>query len=160
MRKLISHFQRNYDGDRLVRDELVPGAERVLAGKGTATRKWDGIARMIRDGKRCQRYDAKAGKTPPDGTCELIGPKIQGNPERVERHVLVPHGHERLPGVPRDFAGLKAHFAFHDVEGVVWWRRPADPDWDNVKLKPKDFSIWRGRRSRPEALELRIHTIC
>lgn len=26
MRKIISLYQRNYDGDRLVRDEIVPGA--------------------------------------------------------------------------------------------------------------------------------------
>jgi len=31
MRKIISLFQRNYEGDRLVRDECVPGAEWVQA---------------------------------------------------------------------------------------------------------------------------------
>ena len=44
MQKIISLFQRNYDGDRLVRDELVDGAEWVPAGEGVATRKWDGTA--------------------------------------------------------------------------------------------------------------------
>ena len=34
MQKIISLFQRNYDGDRQVRDEVVPGAEWVLAGEG------------------------------------------------------------------------------------------------------------------------------
>ena len=39
MKKTLSLFQRNYDGDRLVRDELVPGAEWVASGEGVATRR-------------------------------------------------------------------------------------------------------------------------
>jgi len=67
VKKTVSLFQRNYDGDRLVRDELVPGAEWVAAGEGVATRKRDGTCCMVRDGQLYKRYDAKAGKTPP--TC-------------------------------------------------------------------------------------------
>lgn len=65
MRKIISLFQRDYDGDRLVRSEVVPGAEWVLAGEGIATRKWDGTCCLIRGGKLYKRYEVKAGKTPP-----------------------------------------------------------------------------------------------
>ena len=65
MQKIISLFQRNYDGDRLVRDEVVTGAEWVLAGEGVATRKFDGTACIVRDGKLYKRYDAKKGKPPP-----------------------------------------------------------------------------------------------
>ena len=67
MKKTVSLFQRNYDGDRLVRDEIVPGAEWVAAGEGVATRKHDGTCCMVRDGKLFKRYDAKAGKAPPAG---------------------------------------------------------------------------------------------
>jgi hypothetical protein len=67
MKKIISLFQRNYDGDRLVRDEVVPGAEWVIAGEGIATRKWDGTCCMVRDGKLFKRYDVKKGRTPPQG---------------------------------------------------------------------------------------------
>lgn len=67
MKKTVSLFQRNYDGDRLVRDELVPGAEWVAAGDGTATRKHDGTCCMVRDGKVYKRYDCKRGQVPPDG---------------------------------------------------------------------------------------------
>lgn len=67
MKKIISLFQRNYDGDRLVRDEVVPGAEWVIAGEGIATRKYDGTCCMVRNGKLYKRYDAKAGKEPPVG---------------------------------------------------------------------------------------------
>lgn len=67
MKKIASLFQRNYDGDRLVRDEVVPGSEWVIAGEGTATRKWDGMALRIKDGEFYKRYDAKQGRTPPPG---------------------------------------------------------------------------------------------
>lgn len=59
MKKIISLFQRNYDGDHLVRDEVVPGAEWVLAGEGVATRKYDGTCCMVCDGRLYKRYDAK-----------------------------------------------------------------------------------------------------
>lgn len=67
MKKIISLFQRNYDGDCLVRDEVVPGAEWVINGEGTATRKFDGTAAMIKDGLLFLRFDAKNGRTPPEG---------------------------------------------------------------------------------------------
>lgn len=67
MKKIISLFQRNYDGDRLVRDELVPGSEWVAAGEGVATRKIDGTCCMWRDGKLWKRHELKAGKATPAG---------------------------------------------------------------------------------------------
>ena len=186
MRKIITLFQRNYDGDRLVRDEVTPGADWVIAGEGTPTRKWDGTACMVSGGTLYKRYDAKAGRTPPegfepaqedadavtghlpgwlpvgdgpedrwhreafaaagavpDGTYELVGPKVQGNPERLEQHVLIPHGNEVLADVPRDFAGLKAYLAKRDIEGIVWWRDLSDPDCEKVKLKKRDFGLKR-----------------
>jgi hypothetical protein len=67
VKKIISLFQRNYDGDRLVRDEVVPGAEWVLEGEGVPTRKWDGTCVKIEDGQMWKRYEVKKGKTPPPG---------------------------------------------------------------------------------------------
>lgn len=67
MKKIISLFQRNYDGDKLVRNEVVPGAEWVLNGEGYATRKWDGTCCKIEDGIFYKRFDAKKGKIPPVG---------------------------------------------------------------------------------------------
>lgn len=67
MKKTVSLFARNYDGDRLVRDELIPGAEWVVAGEGVATRKLDGTCCLVRNGRLFKRYDAKAGKAPPAG---------------------------------------------------------------------------------------------
>ena len=64
MRKIQSLFQRNYDGDRLVRDEVVPGSEWVADGKGRATRKWDGTCCMIRGARLYKRYEVKPTDCP------------------------------------------------------------------------------------------------
>jgi hypothetical protein len=184
MKKIISLFQRNYEGDRLVRDEVVPGAEWVIAGEGIATRKFDGTCCMVREGKLYKRYDAKRGKTPPsdfepaqdydevtghmpgwvpvkdgpddrwhreafegkgytdetcDGTYELCGPKVQGNPEKFETHILIPHGFEKLPDAPRDFVSIREYLKDRDIEGIVWHH----PDGMMVKIKAKDFGFKR-----------------
>ena len=189
MKKIISLFQRNYETDRLVRDEVVPGAEWVLAGEGIATRKYDGTCCMIRDGQLFKRYEAK--KPPPDdfipaqdpdpvtghwvgwrpcdrndksdryhfeafdalehkfdGTYELIGPKVQKNPEKVDCHVLRSHRHmDILFDCPRDFESIKAYLADKDIEGVVWhWdlnRSDVPPETRMVKIKKKDFGLKR-----------------
>ena len=185
MKKIISLFQRNYDGDKLVRNEVVPGAEWVLAGEGIATRKFDGTCCMVRGAKLYKRYDAKHGKTPPagfepaqepdpvtghwpgwlpvgdgaddkyhreaweyllkvchvtggkpiDGTFELCGPKVQGNPEKFQDHQLIPHGIWFLDGCPRDFDGIKAFLENAGIEGIVWHH----PDGRMAKIKRKDF---------------------
>ena len=66
MKKIISLFVRNYESDRLVRDEIVPGAEWVIAGEGVATRKFDGTCCMIKDGQLYKRYDVKKGRQVPE----------------------------------------------------------------------------------------------
>jgi len=67
MKKIISLYQRNYETDGLVRDEIVPGAEWVINGEGVATRKYDGTCCMVKDGEIYARYDAKGNRTPPEG---------------------------------------------------------------------------------------------
>src|SRR4029077_11262011 len=49
---------------RKVTREVAPGCEWVLAGEGIATRKWDGTACLVRDGKLYKRMDWDAGKGP------------------------------------------------------------------------------------------------
>ena len=65
MKKILTLFQRNYDGDRLVRNEVTPGCEWVLAGAGEASEKIDGTCCMIRDSKLYKRYELKKGKVAP-----------------------------------------------------------------------------------------------
>jgi hypothetical protein len=180
MEKIISLFQRNYETDHLVRDEVVPGAEWVPAGEGVATYKWDGTSCLVRGGAIFKRYDAKPGRTPPtgfeksgepdpvtgrvqgwvpvgdgpedrwhreafiadpglpDGTYELIGPKVQGNPYRLDNHKLVRHGGVEMPAFPRSFEQIRSALErMLYTEGVVWHH----PDGRMVKIKRKDFGF-------------------
>lgn len=72
----------------------------------------------------------------PVGTYELCGPKVNGNPEGFERHVLVHHDDAvELPHAPRDFDGLAKWLHAHEFEGIVWHH----PDGRMAKLKKRDF---------------------
>jgi hypothetical protein len=72
------------------------------------------------------------------GTYELIGPKINGNPERAPHHDLVFHDATIIntdAPVPLDFDGLRAWLHAHPFEGIVWH----GPDGRYAKLKARDF---------------------
>lgn len=80
--------------------------------------------------------EAFIGSDMPDGTYELLGPKIQRNPEGYDKHTMVRHGSDVLSSdTPRDFYGLKKFFEVCDIEGIVWHH----PDGRMVKIKKKDF---------------------
>ena len=67
MKKIPTLFQRNYETDKLVRNEVTPGCQWVLAGEGIGTRKFDGTACLVRDSRLYRRYELKKGKVvPPD----------------------------------------------------------------------------------------------
>lgn len=68
MKKIPTLWARDYKGGgKLLPDELLPECSWVLAGEGLATIKRDGTATLVQDGRLYKRYDAKNGKTPPDG---------------------------------------------------------------------------------------------
>ena len=72
------------------------------------------------------------------GTYELVGPKINGNPESESRHELVFHDDtviSETEEVPRDFDGLREWLHAHPYEGIVWH----GPDGRMAKLKARDF---------------------
>lgn len=197
MKKIPSLYAREYTGDRLIRDEVVPGSAWVLAGEGTPTRKWDGTSCLVQDGVRFKRYDCRNHANPPrsfipaqepdsghwpgwlpvsetapgdrwhreawavqfglpDGTYELIGPKVQGGVEReFPEHVLVRHGAAPLSGVPRTFAGLRAYLLDRpEMEGIVWHH----PDGRMCKLKKRLHRCHpREKASTPERPHSLIH---
>ena len=62
MKKIQSLYKRDYEGNRQVYDEAVPGCEWALAGEGVATLKIDGTACMYRDGIWYKRYDRKRNR--------------------------------------------------------------------------------------------------
>jgi len=75
-----------------------------------------------------------------DGTYELIGPKVQGNPHFWRGHELLPHGLPILADFPRTFDDIKSEFEKSNstvIEGVVWHH----PDRRMVKIKRKDFGL-------------------
>ena len=185
MQKIITLFARNFYTDYLVRNEVVTGAEWVIAGEGQATQKLDGTCCLVKDGKLFKRYEVKQGRSAPDafiaaadpdpetgkqpgwlpvresdkgdrwhleafdnmdrdlpdGTYELVGPKIQGNAEDYDAHLLVGHGSTPFPSdVPRDFEGLRQFLAKMNVEGIVWHHE----DGRMAKIKMRDFGMKRG----------------
>lgn len=71
-----------------------------------------------------------------DGTYELIGPKVQGNPEKSDVHRLIKHElADQYPDFPRDFQGIKDALKDMSIEGVVWHH----PDGRMAKIKKRDF---------------------
>lgn len=88
-----------------------------------------------------EEFGRLLGIEPQPGTYELIGPKINGNPERAESHRLEPHRNaERLDyeDMPLDFEHLGEYvrwLAEDGIEGVVWHH----PDGRMAKLKGRDF---------------------
>lgn len=92
----------------------------------------------------------------PMGTYELIGPKINGNPEKADKHRLERHETTYmidLAGIPH--VGIKPEYALESLgwllrslrddggwEGIVWHH----PDGRMAKLKARDI--------RPEAAPL------
>jgi hypothetical protein len=70
------------------------------------------------------------------GTYELVGPKINGNPEQTDRHELIWHNDaEVLVDAPRTYDDLAAWLTACPYEGIVWHH----PDGRMAKLKRRDF---------------------
>lgn len=69
------------------------------------------------------------------GTYELIGPKVNGNPEQFETHFLLFHAFADKLDAPRDFDGLATWLHAQPYEGVVWHH----PDGRMAKIKKRDF---------------------
>lgn len=69
MKKIPTLFERTFENHNIVSISPIvyPGMEWVLNGEGIATIKHDGSCCAIIKGKLYKRYDAKKGKTPPNG---------------------------------------------------------------------------------------------
>jgi hypothetical protein len=185
MKKIKTVFKINRETG-MATTEVMPGAQWVINGEGTATLKVDGSASMVKDGILYKRFDRRlkseytkklralgsefqvtedmfnilpanaipceekpdpvtyhhphwvpidknkpedafhvkaweaAGGNLEDGTYELIGPKINNNPYKLEEYKLVKHGAEVLNIPDRSFEGLKAFLESLNGEGVVF----------------------------------------
>lgn len=171
MQKIPTMFVRDEARPNLVTPTPHPECGWVFAGEGVATRKIDGTNVKVVAGELFKRrkplagapydeaayvpasrqdpgdrwlFESNASRTAwPDGVYEAIGPKIQGNPEKTARHVLVavdPFDPELvLEGVPRDFEGLREYLRGRDIEGVVFHHE----NGRKAKVKTKDFGFKR-----------------
>jgi hypothetical protein len=175
MEKIPTMFQRDESAKgHPVMDAIKPECAWVLAGEGIATRKLDGMNVKIAGGVLLKRQKPKtedydnASYVPTsvdnpadrylleafeatvrkeDGIYEAVGPKIQGNPEGFDVHLLVrvvpPSNNLVLEHAPRTYDGLRDYLA-HDIEGIVFHH----PDGRMAKIKGRDFGIKRGKHAR------------
>ena len=89
-----------------------------------------GIVYTSRDKTSWEYKDADG-----DGTYELVGPKVQGNPENYDAHMLVRHGTVVVLGAPRSYDDLAEFMNDFPHEGIVWHH----PDGRMAKIKRRDF---------------------
>lgn len=131
------------DGRWWARREIKPGksgpANYVTIEFDPETGKtvgWEPIEQSAFARWHAEAVPREAGLPWNPGTFELIGPKVNGNPEGVERHTLIRHSTaQELKDAPRDFDGLRDWLWAQPYEGVVWHH----DDGRMVKLKRRDF---------------------
>lgn len=75
-----------------------------------------------------------------DGTYELCGEKIQGNPEKIKGHALISHGEYKLSLEDDSFEYLKEYLLNNDIEGIVFHHKTYGR---MCKLRKSDFGIKR-----------------
>jgi hypothetical protein len=126
------------DGKLYRRRELRPGdvASADFESEGTDENTGKTVGWVpVGDGPD-DRYHREAFSGQPDGTYELCGPKVQGNKDKAEAHVLIKHGNAVMGSAPRDFDGLREWLSSWDgMEGLVWHH----PDGRMAKIKRRDF---------------------
>ena len=76
--------------------------------------------------------------TLPEGTYELIGPKILGNPEQIDQHILINHTSWPIGNFLRTYQSIKDFLFKHDYEGIVFHYEDK-----MAKIKKKDFGMVR-----------------
>lgn len=74
-----------------------------------------------------------------DWTYELCWPRVNGNPEKLQSHVLVPHGGEVIDLPVRTYDSIKEYLTTHDIEGIVFHH----PDGRMCKIRKSDYWIKR-----------------
>lgn len=186
MKKMKTVFKKDPGDLGRVINEVDPENQWVLSGEGVATRKWDGTACMVLNGELYKRYDAKRGKTPPEGaipcqepdpyghwphwvkcdrdnpadkyhweawqqwkncfgkiprdaTYELVGPKINGNRDKMSFHQLMRHL-DPTPSIfmpELTFEGIRDYLENCMIEGFVFHH----PDGRMAKIRRSDFGF-------------------
>jgi len=99
---------------------------------------WMPVVESNEDQWHMEAWDA--GATPDDGTYELCGPKVQGNPEGFDSHVLISHQKAtQYEGILRTHEGIALFLEKMDIEGLVFHH----PDGRMAKIKKRDYGQGR-----------------
>ena len=78
-------------------------------------------------------------------TYELVGEKVQGNPENITGHELWMHGSKIVNNIELTFEGIKSWLKDNNVEGLVFHH----PDGRMCKLRRCDFNLsWNNEELR------------
>lgn len=159
-----------FDGERWwARREVKPGKSTpanfvVVSVDGTTgkTMGWEPIeqsafakyhAETVRDGGAMHLLDQYPHTQPQAGaTYELVGEKVNGNPEKIAGHLLIRHGYraavddDAMRSLKLDHAGLREWLLTHPGwEGLVFHH----PDGRMAKIKRRDFRADRSVPAKP-----------
>lgn len=135
-------YRRKQNGETPTKGDFKPAPENWIAAESEPnvhTGHWPGWLPVDFSAPE-NRWHYEAWKIfdcyLPDGTYELVGPKIGGNPHKLTEHDFWKHGSVVFDtDPPRDFYGLEEWFADTYIEGIVWHH----PDGRMVKIKRSDF---------------------
>ena len=139
-----------FDGERWwARREVKPGKQPppgfVAVDTDPTTGKtqgWEPIESSAFAKFHAEALAGEDGEPIAGQTYELIGPRINGNPEQVHAHLIVRHGHLRpedrdaLAGVGGTYDELAKWLAEHPGWECIVWHCP---DGRMAKLKRRDF---------------------
>lgn len=146
-RKLKSNFSKmaRSMGDKFVPEdhmfnEVPEGAipcEAAPAAHSLHFPHWVPIGDGPEDKFHCEAL-ANAGELKDGATYELVGPKVNGNPYKLERHELWEHGSVEFEVTDFTFEGLKKTLEgmVHE-EGLVFHH----PDGRMIKIRRKDYGF-------------------
>jgi len=124
---------------REVKKGKSPPADFMEESFDETTGKRTGWVPIVDEDKWHRDAIARHQEEPPiAGTYELIGPKVQGNPDGVEEHLLLRHAMlDRYTDAPTGHEALAAWLSDHRIEGLVWHH----PDGRMAKIKRRDFGL-------------------
>ncbi|MBE9542061.1 MAG: hypothetical protein IMF01_07055 [Proteobacteria bacterium] len=122
---------------RTVKSKKQPPDDFILMDSNPITGKRFGWVPVTEDDKwHMEAYHANR----PDGTYELVGPKVQGNAEDLKLHVLLNHRYYMVySGILRTFDGIRDFMKDKDIEGIVFHH----PDGRMAKIKKSDYGMER-----------------
>ena len=144
-RVLGGKLWRRYDANVRKGRTPPPGAEPCEQAADPVTGHWPHWLLVTLDdpalalARESYAFEVAAfGGPPPDGTYELVGPKVQGNPHGFGSNEFRRHGAALVDVPDRSLDGIRAWLAAHaDCEGLVFHH----DDGRMAKIKRSDFGM-------------------